>query len=175
MNRGDRIEAPLVRDGGRHVATDWDTALARLDQVLRGASGSAVMLASGRASTESLGLVRRLLDRFEVTAAVQVPLGRRGAAGRDSRTWRSARERAPNLAGAELLGYTPHWEAAMRRALSAAVVIVLDAELSEADEAALAAAPGLVVIAGHRGRRRRCATRSWCCRSPRWPRRTAPT
>src|SRR5438093_10469165 len=75
MNRGDRIEAPLVRDGGRHVATDWDTALDRLGQLLRGASGSAVLLASGRASTESLGLVRRLLDSFQVTAAVQVPLG----------------------------------------------------------------------------------------------------
>src|SRR2546427_10676723 len=75
MNRGDRIEAPLVRDGGRHVATDWDTALARLDQLVRGASGKAVILASGRASTEALGLVRRMLDRFEVTAAVQVPLG----------------------------------------------------------------------------------------------------
>ena len=39
MNRGDRIEAPLVRDGGRHVATDWDTALDRLGQLLRGALG----------------------------------------------------------------------------------------------------------------------------------------
>ena len=59
MNRGDRIEAPLVREGGRHVATDWDVALARLDQLVRGASGKAVILASGRASTESLGLVRQ--------------------------------------------------------------------------------------------------------------------
>ena len=24
LNRGDRIEAPLVKDGGRHVAADWD-------------------------------------------------------------------------------------------------------------------------------------------------------
>ena len=48
MNRGDRVEAPLVRDGTRHVATDWDTALARLEQVIHGASGSAVILASGR-------------------------------------------------------------------------------------------------------------------------------
>ncbi len=58
------------------------------------------------------------------------------------------RERAPNLAGAELLGYSSHWEAAMRQVLSAAVVIVLDAELSEADEAAIAAARGLVIVLG---------------------------
>ncbi|MBA3497105.1 MAG: (2Fe-2S)-binding protein [Gemmatimonadales bacterium] len=147
MNRGDRIEAPLVRDGARHTATDWDTALARFEQVLRGASGSAVILATGRASTESLGLVRRLVDRFEVAAAVQVPLGEEAPlSGVPNLALR--RERAPNLAGAELLGYTPQWAAAMRQALSAAVVIVLDADLDQADEAALAAAPGMVVLLG---------------------------
>ena len=147
MNRGDRIEAPLVREGARHVATDWDTALARLEQLLRGAAGSAVVLASGRASTESLGLVRRLVDRFDVTAAVQVPLGDEAPlVGVPNLALR--RERAPNLSGAELLGYTRHWEAAMRQALSAALVIVLDSELDAADEAALAAVPGAVVILG---------------------------
>src|SRR6266508_4511366 len=131
MNRGDRIEAPLVRDGARHVATDWDTALARLDQLVRGASGTAVILASGRASTESLGLVRRMLDRFEVTAAVQVPLGDEAPlAGIPNLALR--RERAPNLAGAELLGYTARWEAAMREAPDAALVVLLDPELAPA-------------------------------------------
>jgi NADH-quinone oxidoreductase subunit G len=147
MNRGDRVEAPLVREGGRHVATDWDTALARLEQLVRGASGSAVILASGRASTESLGLVRRLLDRFQVTAAVQVPLGDEAPlAGIPGLALR--RERAPNLTGAELLGYTPHWAAAMRAALEAALVVVLDPDLSEADVASLAAARGAVVVLG---------------------------
>ncbi|MGN6393719.1 MAG: 2Fe-2S iron-sulfur cluster-binding protein, partial [Gemmatimonadales bacterium] len=147
MNRGDRIEAPLVRESGRYVATDWDTALARLEQVLRGAAGAAVILASGRASVESLGLVRRLVDDFTVTAAVQVPLGDEAPlAGIPNLALR--RERAPNLIGAELLGYTRQWEAAMREVLSAAVVIVVDAELAPADVAALAAAPGLVVILG---------------------------
>src|SRR2546427_4922018 len=42
MNRGDRIEAPLVR---RH-ATDWDEALSRAATVLRGAGGKAVALVS---------------------------------------------------------------------------------------------------------------------------------
>jgi NADH-quinone oxidoreductase subunit G len=147
MNRGDRIEAPLVREGGRHVATDWDTALARLEQLVRGASGKAVILASGRASTESLGLVRRMLDRFDVTAAVQVPLGDEAPlAGVPDLALR--RERAPNLAGAELLGYTPNWAAAMREALDAAVVVLLDAELSEADEASLGAVRGALVVLG---------------------------
>jgi NADH-quinone oxidoreductase subunit G len=147
MNRGDRIEAPLVREAGRHVAVDWDTALDRLGQLVRGASGSAVILASGRASTESLGLTRRLLDRFAVTAAVQVPLGDEaplpGIPGLALR-----RERAPNLNGALLLGYDTNWEAAVRQAMSAAVVLVLDPELSEPDETALAGAAGAVVVLG---------------------------
>ncbi|MGH7498938.1 MAG: 2Fe-2S iron-sulfur cluster-binding protein [Gemmatimonadales bacterium] len=147
MNRGDRIEAPLVRNAGRHVAVDWDTALDRLGQILRGASGSAVLLASGRASTESLGLVRKLLDRFDVTAAVQVPLGNEaplpGIPGLALR-----RERAPNLAGAKLLGYTATWDSALGAAAGASVVIVLDADLSAADVAALAGIPGLLLVLG---------------------------
>ena len=147
MNRGDRIEAPLVRDGERHAATDWDTALARLGQLVRGASGTAVILAGGRASTESLGMVRRLLERFEVTAAVQVPIGDEvPLAGIPGLALR--RERAPNLAGAALLGYGTGWAAALREALDAAIVLLLDPELSEADEAALAAARGAVVVMG---------------------------
>jgi NADH-quinone oxidoreductase subunit G len=145
MNRGDRVEAPLVRDGARHQATDWDTALARLNQVIRGAGGSAVILASGRASTESLGLVRRMLDRFQVTAAVQVPLGDEAPlAGIPGLALR--RERTPNLAAAELLGYGVQWGAAMRAVSSAGIVIVLDADLGPEDEATLAAAPGIVVV-----------------------------
>jgi NADH-quinone oxidoreductase subunit G len=147
MNRGDRIEAPLVKDGGRHLATDWDTALARLEQILRGAGGSAVILASGRASTESLGLVRRLVDRLDVTAAVQVPMGDEaplpGIPGLALR-----RERVPNLAGAELLGYTTAWDAAVRQAAGAAVVLLLDVELTPAEDAALASARGVVVVLG---------------------------
>jgi NADH-quinone oxidoreductase subunit G len=147
MNRGDRIEAPLVRDGARHVATDWDTALARLEQVLRGASGSAVILASGRASTESLGLVRRLVERFDVTAALQVPLGDEAPlAGIPNLALR--RERAPNLVGGQLLGYSAEWDSALRQAASAAVVLVLDADLTPADQAALAGAPGVLVLLG---------------------------
>jgi NADH-quinone oxidoreductase subunit G len=147
MNRGDRIEAPLLRDGARHAATDWDTALARLEQLVRGASGTAVILASGRASTESLGLVRRLLERFEVTAAVQVPLGDEvPLAGIPDLALR--RERAPNLAGARLLGYGTDWSAALREAEGAAIVLLLDPDLSPADEAALTAAHGAVVVLG---------------------------
>src|SRR5918995_7437872 len=144
MNRGDRIEAPLVKEGGRHVATDWDTALDRLGQLVRGLSGPALIPASGRASTESLGLVRLMLGRLSVTAAVQVPPGG-GAPLAGIPDLALRRERAANLTGAELVGYAVQWARALDEVRSAAVVLVLDADLGPEDEAALAAAPGLVI------------------------------
>jgi hypothetical protein len=121
-------------------------ALDRLGDLLQGQllSGSAVILASGRASTESLGLVRRLFDRFDVTAAVQVPLGDEAPlAGIPNLALR--RERVPNLDGAELLGYTAEWDTAVQQAARAAVVVLLDVDLSDEDAAVLAAASGKIV------------------------------
>ena len=147
LNRGDRIEAPLVREGPRHVATDWDTALDRLGRILRDASGDAVLLASGRMSTESLGLVRRMVDRFSVTAAVRVPLGdEEPLAGVPHLALR--RERTPNADGARLVGYDAAWADALRAAASAALVIVLDADLDERDLEALHGIPGQLVVLG---------------------------
>jgi NADH-quinone oxidoreductase subunit G len=147
LNRGDRIEAPLVREGSRHVATDWDTALDRLGRILRDASGDAVLLASGRMSTESLGLVRRMVDRLSVTAAVRVPLGdEEPLAGVPNLALR--RERTPNADGARLVGYTAAWSDALRAAAHAAVVIVLDADLDESDLEAVQGIPGQLVVLG---------------------------
>jgi NADH-quinone oxidoreductase subunit G len=147
LNRGDRIEAPLVSDGQRHVATDWDTALDRLGQILRDTSGSAVILASGRMSTESLGLVRQLVDRFDVTAAVRVPLGDEAPlAGIPGLALRP--ERTPNADGAELVGYTRDWASAIRAAGTASVVIVLDAELDQTDVATIEGIGGELVVMG---------------------------
>jgi len=121
MNRGDRIEAPLVR---RH-ATDWDEALSRAASVLRGAGGTAVALVSPRASTEALFLARRLLARFEWTGAFQVVMGEEAPlVGVPNLALRA--ERAPNARGAELLGYGRDYAAALATARTAAVVLVLD-------------------------------------------------
>ena len=147
MNRGDRIEAPLVREGTRHAATDWDVALDRLGQLVRGTSGSAVILASGRTSTESLGLVRRMLDRLKVSAAMQVPIGEEAPlAGVPDLALRA--ERAANLIGAQLLGYDAEWSEAMSALAGAGLVVVLDADLSAADQAAIAASSASLVVMG---------------------------
>ncbi len=144
MNRGDRVEAPLALEGGAQRAVDWDAALARLGQMVRGGAGAAVVLASPRASLESLGWVVRLLGRYEVTGAMQVPIGEEEPlAGVPGLALRA--ERAPNLQGARALGLDATWAAAVAAAGKASLVLVLDATLTEA-EAATVSKAGIVVV-----------------------------
>src|SRR3989442_9734348 len=116
MNRGDRIEAPLVR----RRATDWDEALSRAATVLRGAGGKAVALVSPRTSTEALFLARRLLARFEWTGAFPVVLGDEAPlAGVPDLALRA--ERAPHARRAELRGYSRGHAAAPQASRTAGV------------------------------------------------------
>src|SRR5438876_93542 len=126
MNRGDRVEAPLVKRGGGELrAVDWDEALERAATVLRGARGKAVALVSPRMSTEALFLARELLAGFDWTGAVQIVMGEEAPlAGVPNLALRA--ERAPNGRGAELLGYSRDYASALAAAETAAVVLVLD-------------------------------------------------
>src|SRR5881392_3752789 len=125
MNRGDRIEAPLVRHGGELRATDWDEALDRTREILKGARGAAVALISPRASTEALFLARRALAAFDWTGAFQVVMGDEAPlAGVPNLALRA--ERAPNARGAELLGYSRDYAGALATTRTATVVLVLD-------------------------------------------------
>src|SRR5437762_13755649 len=127
MNRGDRIEAPLVKRGGELHATDWEDAFERMTTVLRGAGPRVVALVSPRASTEALFFARELFRRegLDWTGAFQVVMGEEAPlAGVPNLALRA--ERAPNGRGAELLGYGRSYAAALTTAQSAAVVLVLD-------------------------------------------------
>jgi NADH-quinone oxidoreductase subunit G len=152
LNRGDRIEAPLVLEGGRHAAVDWDTALDRFGAIVGETTGPVVLLASGLASVESLGLVRMLLEgatvgRSPLVSAVKVPLGPEAPlAGIPNLALRQ--ERIPNLYGATLLGYGVEWDAALEAASRAALVVLLDVQPDAADLARLAGIPGKLVVLG---------------------------
>jgi len=125
MNRGDRIEAPLVKRGGELHATDWQDALERVTTTLRGAGPRVVSLVSPRASTEALFFARELFRGLDWTGAFQVVMGEEAPlAGVPELALRA--ERAPNARGAELLGYGREYAAAIAAAESAAVVLVLD-------------------------------------------------
>jgi NADH-quinone oxidoreductase subunit G len=145
MNRGDRVEVPLVRDGQRLVPSDWETALSRLAQLANAGKGRVVLLASGRASLESLAWVRRLVEGREVTAAIKVPEGGEAPlAGIPNLALR--KERVPNLAGAQLAGYTASWRDALAKVEGAGLVIVVDADLDEPEATRLAAAGTVVAL-----------------------------
>jgi NADH-quinone oxidoreductase subunit G len=146
MNRGDRIEAPLVRDGGRLVATDWDRALGQVRQLVR-KGGSAVLLASAGASLESLGMAHRLLAGTRLTAAVQIPMGETEEPLQGIKDLALRRERAPNGTGASLLGYGTDWSGAVKAGSSADLVVLLDVTLTDA-EAALVSGAGAMVVLG---------------------------
>ena len=127
MNRGDRIEAPLVRRGrgGELHATDWDEAFDLVTSRLRGAGGKAVALVSPKASTEALYFVRELFRGLDWSGAFQVVMGEEAPlAGVPNLALRA--ERAPNGRGAELLGYSRDYAAAVAAAETASVVLVLD-------------------------------------------------
>ena len=145
LNRGDRIEAPLIRDGSRLGATDWEVALARFGALVA-KGGRAVILASGGASLESLGLLKQTLGGTVLTAAVQIPVGDaeqplQGIVGLALR-----KERAPNGEGARMLGYDPDWAQAVKAAASADLVVVLDVQLTEAEAGWVAGAAAVVVL-----------------------------
>jgi NADH-quinone oxidoreductase subunit G len=136
INRGNRIEAPLVREGDRHTPTSWSDALVRLADSAKG-GGAVRTLASPFASNEDLGALRRLIDalgggegvfRCEQGDEVELP------------GWpqlKLRQDRAANVRGAELFGFARTGGAdgfggLDELAAHAGVLIVFGDELSDA-------------------------------------------
>src|SRR5438093_4606732 len=129
MNRGDRIEAPLVRRDGELHATGWDEALVLVESRVRGGGGRGGALVCIGVSWWGLFVARELLGGggagLDWTGAFQVVMGEEAPLpGVPDLALRA--ERAPNGTGAELLGYRRDYPAVLAAAESAAVVLVLD-------------------------------------------------
>ncbi len=103
-NRGERIEAPLLRREGKLVAVGWSEALGWVAARLRETSGGRAV-ASPASANESLFFFRRLLDRIGVAGgSFRVETGDEAVlAGFPQLALRA--ERAPNAAGASLFGF----------------------------------------------------------------------
>ena len=129
LNRADRIEAPLVRSGDRLVSTDWEQALARAAELAGAADGPWVALVSPGASCEALEAAAALLalkggsGAFRVREGPEHPLP-----GVPDLALR--KERAANVHGAVAAGFGRDWDAALGRARSAGLVLVLDEDLA---------------------------------------------
>ena len=146
LNRGDRLEAPLVLDGGALTAVDWDHAMGRAAQVVKGSTGKAVILASAAASSEALYLATRVLGNVRLTAAVRAPHvpGEEPLPGVPDLALRA--ERAPNVAGARAVGYGDGFEAALQAVAGAALVLVLGDDLEGVSREVLQGAANLIYV-----------------------------
>jgi NADH-quinone oxidoreductase subunit G len=142
LNRTDRVEAPLVRRGDRLVAADWEDALRAAALHLNGKR--AFVLASPKLSNESLWLLSRLVHRtggqgaFRVARGPEAPLP-----GVPDLALRA--ERAANVRGAELFGFTKS-DTPLDAMQPGDVLVIADHELTAADEPALARASAVIVI-----------------------------
>lgn len=107
LNRGDRLEVPLVQSGSETRATGWQEALGPLVEALRGASGGVRAVASPDASNEDLGALALLVEALgggEIVyrSRVAPPEFERTLPGFPTLVRR--RHLSPNSTGAEYLG-----------------------------------------------------------------------
>ncbi|HEX6558092.1 MAG TPA: molybdopterin-dependent oxidoreductase [Longimicrobiales bacterium] len=133
FNVRDRIEAPLVREGDRHVATGWQQAVVALLERLKNVRGGVTAVASPMHGNEDIGLLARLVK----------------ALGGGSLVYRSGRgdeevcpgfpklarrrELAANGRGADVFGYKRVGDDKAQGGLSSAkVLIVLGDDLVDA-------------------------------------------
>jgi NADH-quinone oxidoreductase subunit G len=103
MNRQDRAELPMVRNGSSLVEADWEVAIHAAANLLRDAKP--FVLVSPMLSNEALFLLTRLLERKGGTGVFRVATGDEAPlTGVEDLALR--RDRAANVNGAEILGYT---------------------------------------------------------------------
>ena len=142
MNGTNRLELPQVRRGATLVDVDWDVALGAAATAIRGKN--ALVVASPMLSNEALHLLSRLVrltggkGTFRVARGPEAPLpGVKDLALRA--------ERAANVTGAEMLGFTKT-DAPFAGIGSGDVVVIADHALTDADKAAVGNAGAVVVI-----------------------------
>ncbi|MEE8134453.1 MAG: molybdopterin-dependent oxidoreductase, partial [Gemmatimonadales bacterium] len=144
LNRGNRIEAPVLRLGNDQKAVDWDHALERAAEILEGAGGNAVALVSPSASTEAMFLARQVLATFDTKLMFRVASveGEAPLTGVPNLALRE--ERASNATGARALGYVEgDVNAALR---GASVALIVDDDLDGVDSEVLAAVGHVIYV-----------------------------
>jgi NADH-quinone oxidoreductase subunit G len=142
MNRQDRVEFPMVRQGLALATAEWETAIAEAAKLLSGKR--AFVLASPNLPNEALYLLSRLVAKtggagaFRVREGAEAPL-----AGVPDLARRA--DRAANGRGAELIGFSRH-DAPLSELHAGDVLIVADEELAGLDAPDVARAGGIIVI-----------------------------
>jgi NADH-quinone oxidoreductase subunit G len=142
LNGLNRPELPQVRRAGGMVDVDWDIALGAAAAAIRGKR--TLVLASPMLSNEALHLLSRLVrltggaGTFRVERGPEAPL-----AGVKDLSLRA--ERAANVTGAELLGFSKT-DTPLAGLADGDVLVIADHALTDADLAAAARAAAVVVV-----------------------------
>jgi NADH-quinone oxidoreductase subunit G len=143
LNPPTRLEAPLVRHAADKLsAVDWDVAIRAAATMLGGAR--VVALVSPMLSNESLFLASRVVARTGGKGVFRVPMGPEAPLpGVPDLALRA--ERAANVRGAELLGFTKS-NAPLDELRAGDVLLVVGETLTAADAAAVARAGHVILI-----------------------------
>jgi NADH-quinone oxidoreductase subunit G len=142
LNRADRLEAPLVRQGERLAATDFDVAIEAVRRLLDGRRVHAMV--SPGLSNESLWMLSELVRQtggrgaFRVERGPEAPL-----AGVPDLALRA--ERAANVRGAEMFGFA-RTDRPLADLQPGEVVLLADVEPTSADVEDLARAGAVIVL-----------------------------
>jgi NADH-quinone oxidoreductase subunit G len=105
INRGERMEAPLVRDAGGVKAMGWKEALTRLVARLGDVEGTVKAVASAFASNEDLAALKALVESLGGGDVVyRMPRAEDEVVLKGFPTLARRRDLAPNGRGADLLG-----------------------------------------------------------------------
>ncbi len=142
MNRQDRAELPMVRNGAGLVKAEWEIAIHTAADLLRDASP--FVLVSPMLSNEALFLLTRLLERkggngvFRVAVGDEAPLP-----GVEDLALR--RDRAANVHGAEILGFTRS-ESPLDELGADDILVIADDDLRGIAVEAAAKARAVIVI-----------------------------
>jgi NADH-quinone oxidoreductase subunit G len=142
LNRRDRVDVPMVRQGPTLAGCDWEVAITEAARVLGGKR--VFVLASPMLSNEALFLLSEIVRRNGGAGAFRVPTGPEAPlAGVEDLALRT--DRAANVRGAELFGFERR-DRPLDGLGAGDVLIVADEELVGEDAAGAARASAMIVV-----------------------------
>ena len=142
LNRRDRVDVPMVRQGTTLAGCDWDTAIAAASRLLAGKR--IVALASPMLSNEALFILAQIVEKSGGRGVFRVPTGPEAPLpGVEDLSLRA--DRAANVRGAELLGFVRK-ERPLDDLGAGDVLLVADEELAGVDAGGVAKAGAVLVV-----------------------------
>lgn len=143
MNRPDRIERPQIRVHDGLTSVDWEIALAEAAKVILGKR--TYVVANPRLSNEALFLLKQMIGATKGEGVYRCPTGPEAPLpGVPDLSLRA--DRAPNVNGADLLGFTRRDDDLLGGLRDGDVLVLADDELGGVDIAAVRKALAIIVI-----------------------------